>query len=107
MSPYGHTEAVPESPRSPRALYPAWPHDEHVTNPAHEVVQRFARAVERLTLQTSTSDVARKSNVPVATVSSVVRGAALPSALTLAKLEHGTGAHLWRVREKKLRIPPQ
>ena len=99
--------AVPESPKSPRALYPAWPHDEHVTNPAHEVVQRFARAVERLTLQTSTSDVARKCNVPVATVSSVVRGAAWPSTLTLAKLEHGTGHHLWRVREKKLRIPPQ
>ena len=102
-----HTVAVPESPRSPRALYPAWPHDEHVTNPTHEVVQRFARAVERLTLQTSTSDVARKCNVPVATVSSVVRGAAWPSTLTLAKLEHGTGHHLWRVREKKHRISPQ
>ena len=98
---------MPESPKSPRALHPVWPHDEHVTNPAHEVVQRFARAMERLTLQTTTSDVARKTNVPVATVSSVVRGAAWPSTLTLAKLEHGTGLHLWRVREKKHRIPPQ
>lgn len=97
---------MPESPKSPRVLYPAWPHDEHVADPAHEVVQRFARVVEKWTLQTSTSDVARKCDMPVATVSNVVRGAAWPSTLTLAKLEHDTGKHLWRVREKKLRIPP-
>lgn len=99
--------AVPESPRSPRALYPTWPRDNSVTDPAHKAVQQFARQLESHVKRTPASDVARRSDVPVSTVSGIVLGTSWPSAVTVAKLEHGVGRRLWRVREQKTRIRPQ
>lgn len=84
-----------------------WPHDEPVTNSAHEVVQRFARQLELHVRRTSASDVARKSNVPVSTVADVVLGTTEHTALTVAKLEHGVGRHLWCGNKQKTRIRPQ
>lgn len=98
---------MPESSRSPRALYSAWPRDGSVTDPAHKAVQQFARQLEVHVKRTSASAVARKSGVPVSTVSDIVRGTTWPTAVTVAKLERGVGRPLWRVKEQKTRITPQ
>ncbi|HAT1145406.1 TPA: helix-turn-helix transcriptional regulator [Corynebacterium striatum] len=93
---------MPESPRSPRNLYPGWPVSSTLgrDNVAHAMVQILAQRVFGESQRTSITDVAARWGMTASTVSDIVNGVVWPTVETLARLEVGLEKPLWpRLRQ--------
>ncbi|AEX70290.1 helix-turn-helix domain-containing protein [Corynebacterium diphtheriae] len=88
---------MPESPNSPRNLYPGWPlnHSEIKANRAHALVQEMARNVLELTFRATVGSIAERCGLNSSTISDLTKGTSWPTVETLAKIEVGLGQPVW------------
>lgn len=99
---------MPESPRSPRNLYPGWPVSSTLgrDNVAHAMVQILAQRVFGESQRTSITDVAARWGMTASTVSDIVNGVVWPTVETLARLEVGLENPCGRACDKTINCMP-